>query len=92
MTADRAVQTEKLGRFLSNLTDPYSENAKLYLALSYDEWRGGPQERDRAWARHMEWVNANVIGPPKATDAYTVEQLQKMGMVGLYARPESEQG
>lgn len=40
------------------------------------------------WQYHLDWINENVIGPPKGTDHYTVEQLEEMGMIGIYAAAE----
>lgn len=33
---------------------------------------------------HLRWMAQFVCGRPKATDHYTVEELEKFGMVGLY--------
>jgi hypothetical protein len=72
-------------RFLSNIHDPQDPNAKIYLTLNYWEARE-PGGREAAWQRHLEWVNAHVIGEPQASSFYTSEQLKEMGMVGVYAR------
>lgn len=32
-----------------------------------------------------KWLEGKVLGKPKATDTYTVEDLEGMGMVGVYA-------
>lgn len=45
----------------------------------------GQKAMDEEWQHHMNWVNQNVIRPPKATEAYTQKQLIKMGLVGIYA-------
>jgi hypothetical protein len=71
-------------RFLSNTYDPTTEGAK-------ESFFGGikdPQSRNEAWANYLEWVDAHVIGEPQATRTYTVEELKKMGMVGVYAEDE----
>lgn len=36
-----------------------------------------------------KWLSDKIIRDPKATDFYTVEQLKKMGMVGIYAKEEA---
>jgi len=36
-----------------------------------------------------DWIARNIIGPPKGTPHYTVEQLKSMGMVGIYSPEES---
>jgi len=79
----------KHGRFLSNINDPRKPNARRYFHGSYNAFmdKSGHSAADE-WRHHMEWVNANVIDRPKATDTYTVEQLEAMNMVGIYAPAE----
>ena len=37
--------------------------------------------------KHLEaWLSDKIIGRPKASEKYTVEQLESMGMRGVYAR------
>lgn len=48
-----------------------------------------PSAKDSEWKHHLNWIAENVIGPPKATDYYTQEELEKMGMIGIYARGQS---
>lgn len=73
-----------LGRHLSNISDHRRPHAdKLFCYCSRDD----PQARYAAWASHLDWINRNRIGPPKATDSYTVEQLEAFGMIGIYAPP-----
>jgi hypothetical protein len=71
-------------RFLTNIHDPEDPKAKMYLALSFEDFMD-PQGHERAWQRHLDWLKDKVIGEPKGTDAYTSEQLKEMGMVGVYA-------
>lgn len=72
---------------LSNIFDPRLEkNKETFTGFSYNEWCAGPASIERAWNRHLEWVNSNEIGRPKATEKYTVEQLEEMGMVGIYRK------
>ncbi len=66
-------------KWLSNIHDPKDPQAQMYVARSFHET---PEE---AWAHHQEWLKGKVIGEPQATEAYTVEQLKAMGMVGVYA-------
>lgn len=35
---------------------------------------------------YWQWRNALIVGEPKATNEYTVEQLKAMGMIGLYGK------
>ena len=66
--------------FLTNTHDPKDKCAKMYVARSIHET---PAE---AWAHHVEWLKDKVIGDPQATEAYTVEQLKEMGLVGVYRK------
>jgi len=66
-------------KFLSNTYDPKRKDAKMHVVRSFH----GTDEQ--AWKHHQEWLQGKVIGRPKATDAYSVEQLEEMGMVGVYA-------
>jgi hypothetical protein len=72
-----------LGKHLSNIYDPRKEDAKSKLVYSYAAFHD-QNIRDREWQYHMQWVNENIIGPPKATDHYTVDELEHQGMVGIY--------
>lgn len=74
-----------LGKFLSNIYNPHSKDAERYLTHSHTDMFNGPSAMKAAWDRHLSWINSNVIDKPKATDTYTVEQLEAMGMVGVYA-------
>ena len=66
--------------FLTNTHDPKDKHAKMYVARSTYE------TTDVAWAHHIEWLKDKIIGEPQATEAYTVEQLKEMGMVGVYRK------
>lgn len=73
------------GRHLSNIFDHRKPNAEMYLTYSHHAYANGPSAMKMEWQRHLDWIKANIIGPPKATDHYTVEQLEAMNMIGLYA-------
>jgi len=75
-------------KFLSNTFDPNHKDAKCYKTYTHHAMSGGPRARDEEWDRHMEWINANVIGDPQATEKYSVEELKKMNLVGIYAKGE----
>jgi hypothetical protein len=74
-------------QFLTNIHDPEDPNAKMYLALSFEDM-GNPQGRERAWQEHLDWLKDKVIGEPQGTDAYTSDQLKELGMVGVYLDEE----
>jgi hypothetical protein len=75
-------------KWLTNIYDPRkTEEAKRSLCLSFDE-ASDPQGRERAWQRHLEWLADKVVGRPQASGTYTVEELEVMGLVGVYSREE----
>jgi hypothetical protein len=71
-------------KFLTNTHDPKDvEGAKMSLALSFD-YMYDRQGLERAWQRHLDYLSDKFIGRPQATTTYTVEQLEAIGMVGVY--------
>lgn len=62
-----------LGKWISNTYDPDGAYIKDWTFLSNQS----PKE-------YVNWVNQFVRGRPMATEHYTVEQLEEMGMIGLY--------
>lgn len=75
-----------VGRHLSNIYDHRRKDAEMFMCHDYNDMMAGPEAMHRAWLRHLEWINTNVIGPPKATAVYSQKQLEEMGMIGIYAR------
>lgn len=78
---------EKL-KFLSNTYDPKRPNARRYFVTSYEGWRD-PGKGEWEWQQHLNWIAQNRVGRPMASDSYTTEQLEEMGMVGIYS-PEKQ--
>lgn len=74
-----------LGRFLSNIYDTWRPDAERRMMHHYHDWRAGPEAMREAWKRHIKWVRQNVVSRPKATASHTVEELEAMHMVGIYA-------
>ncbi len=72
-------------RWLVNMHNPRLPDHWMTVAAYFHET---PQE---AIAREARYLEGKVIGEPKATDTYTVEQLTAMGTVGIY-EPEREKG
>jgi hypothetical protein len=66
-------------KWLTNIYDPSRPDAQLHV------YSGPKEDRDRAWKDHLAWLKDKVILEPQATDTYTVEQLEEMGMVGVYS-------
>ena len=71
-------------KWLSNIRDPRDPNWGMYVT------RMTGQTHAEACASWIDWVRRNVIGDPQAADAYTVEELKRMGLVGLYARESDD--
>ena len=74
--------------WIINTHDPKDvEGAKRNLRLSMEDF-STPDGRERAWQRHLEWLEDKAIGDPQATPSYTVEELKQMGVVGVYVIDE----
>ena len=43
---------------------------------------------DEAWRHWNEWVSNKIIGRPKATKWYTVEELEDKGVIGIYSKED----
>jgi len=41
---------------------------------------------EQARQRWFQWIGNKVIGRPKATESHTVEELEAMGLIGIYSR------
>jgi hypothetical protein len=54
--------------FVSNITDPRAPEAMLQPEL----------------VELAAWLDRHTIGRPQATDDFTVEELERMWMVGVY--------
>lgn len=67
-------------KWLTNIYNPNRPDAFQYIYSELGE------SIDQAWSNHLEWLKDKIILEPKATDTYTVEQLEEMGMVGVYSR------
>lgn len=80
----------KKGRHLSNIFDHRSPNARMCFTGSYYAWQAGKIAMDAEWEHHLKWINDNIIDRPKVTEKYTVEQLEEMGMIGIYAKVGGE--
>lgn len=70
--------------WLTNLYNPKNKDAGLYIATLVNE------TREVAWNRQAEWLKDKIIGYPKATEHYTVQELLDMGYVGVYSNPTLE--
>ena len=68
-------------KWLSNTYNPNNKDAKNHVGRSFDE------TQEQAWINHRKWLEGKIIGDPMPSEAYTVEQLKEMGMVGVYANP-----
>lgn len=78
----------KLGKFLTNTPDPNGEYGRALFAYSNHAQDCGQSAMDSEWQHHLNYIKEHVVGPPKGTEKWTVEQLQEQGMIGIYAHPE----
>lgn len=85
MILNRRHKGREIGKWLTNISDPDRYDAEAYHTSSSIRDKA---EREAAWNGHVAYVEAHIVGPPKATKKHTVEELRKMHMVGLYAFPE----
>jgi hypothetical protein len=65
-------------KWLSNIYNPKEDDARYHVTRMIDE------TDQEAWERYLDWLKGKVIGQPKATSAFTVEELEEMKMVGVY--------
>ena len=72
-------------RHISNIYDPTRQDAKVWVAY------GAYETQDEAWQRIQRFLADKVIGRPKATKKYTVEQLEAENFVGVYAAANDEE-
>lgn len=79
----------ELGRHLSNIFDHRRKDAEGMHCYSHSAMFNGLHAMRQEWLSHLDWINENVIGPPEATDRYSVEELEAMGMIGIYKSGET---
>ncbi len=77
-----------LGRFLTNIYNPKGKHARMGFTYSLHAHDSGLAAMDREWEHHLKYINDHIIGPPKGTEKWSVEELEKQGMIGVYAHPE----
>jgi hypothetical protein len=69
-------------KWLMNGFDPRDPEYDSTVMIRHGETPEQAIQRSRAYLKDK------IIGPPKATEYYTVEQLESDGMVGIY-KPET---
>ena len=74
--------TVLLGRHLSNIYDHRRPDAESLMIHDYRDHREGPQAMHAAWLLKLDWINQNMIGPPRSTPYYTRAYLEAQGMIG----------
>ncbi|MEM1368490.1 MAG: hypothetical protein AAGG02_10820 [Cyanobacteria bacterium P01_H01_bin.15] len=70
-------------RFLTNHANP--ETFK-----PWDLIRGFEQSEEDALREFESWLKDKIVGEPRATESYSVEELKDMGMVGIYAKDDED--
>lgn len=66
-------------KFLTNLYDPTREDAEMKIIRKVN------QTQDQAWESQKKWLVDKTIGKPQATKTYTIKDLEKMNMIGVYS-------
>ena len=69
-------------KFLTNAYNPTMPDAKRTVLALADE------TQREAWERQERWLSNKVLGHPRETDAHTVLELVRMGIVGVYLPDE----
>jgi len=65
-------------KWLSNTYDPNRADAFAHIIAC-----PGMTQME-AWQAYQEWLRGKIIGPPKATELYTREELSSFYLVGVY--------
>jgi len=68
--------------FLTNIYNPTMPDAKEKTLCLSDE------TQQEAWEHQKQWLSDKVRGLPQETDVYTVLELVRMSMVGVYLPDE----
>lgn len=69
-------------KHLYNTFDPYHKNAKIVFT------HFGDITLEPEWDRYLQSLSDKIIGLPVATEFYTVEELVKQNMVGVYTNED----
>lgn len=77
-------------KHLSNIHYPFNKSSKSAFCHSFEAMDAGLEAMNQEWQAHLEWVRQNIVGKPQATEHYTSEQLEQMGMVGIYSNEKPE--
>ena len=70
-------------RWLSNICDPKLPDSFIRITT-----RDG-ESQCKAWKLQEEWLVGKVIDRPRATKWCSIEQLEAMGLVGVYVHDET---
>ncbi|MFA6309588.1 MAG: hypothetical protein WC677_07645 [Clostridia bacterium] len=73
-------------RWITNIIDPTAPNAVKVVTQFYCL---DGQTPEQAWNEYKRFLEGKIIGPPKATDAYSMTNLKLLGYIGVYL-PEEE--
>ena len=68
-------------KWLTNLYNPELPEAREDIICE------SGQTQAQAWQNQVEWLKGKLIGKPKATTLYTVEELEAQNLVGIYKIP-----
>lgn len=71
--------------WITNLYDPHRADAKSLYCCQVKVIVSGNDAMEKEWERYLENINKYTIGTPKASEVFSVEELQEMHMVGIYS-------
>ncbi len=66
--------------WISNTYDPNAPDTFFYIGAS----KMSGQTQEEAYENWIKWLEDKILGEPKATEIYTVEELKGRNMVGVY--------
>jgi hypothetical protein len=66
-------------RWITNIPDPNKPGAAGQFSNRHP---------DQSWYEFLKWLSDKTIGRPKASDYFTIEQLEDVGEVGVYEQRE----
>lgn len=68
--------------FLTNIYDHRRSDAFSNRSILFKSKDAEGQNIE--WQEYLKWVNARIIGPPKASPTISAEEMIRQGIIGLY--------
>ena len=75
---------------MTNVYDPKKPKAKELYYYSFKARQNGPKACKAEWDSHVHYIYSHIIGPPKASETYTVGQMEAYNLIGIYEKPQKK--